>query len=159
MWGEYSSPVFILFFEAAAKNFISVCNVFGDPTPGPRHFPGFESSEFPWQDTVDTFEAVASVDSYDMSMQLSREGIIAGPSSGQALRGLLKYLQRAKDAGKLQELANPLNGEISCVFICCDLPYQYMDGYFQKLGEEKFPPIYNKVGACGEFLGKQTLTI
>jgi cysteine synthase len=148
------SPVFILFFEAAAKNFKSVCNVFGDPTPGPRHFPGFESCKFPWRDTVDTFESVASVDSYDMSMQLSREGIIAGPSSGQALCGLLNYLRRAKDAGKLQELGDGLTGEISCVFICCDLPYQYMDGYFQKLGEEKFPPIDNKVRASGEFLGK-----
>ena len=78
-------------------------------------------------------------------MQLSREGIIAGPSSGEALHGLLNYLRKAKDAGKLQELADPLTGDISCVFICCDLPYQYMDGYFQKLEENEFPAIRNKV--------------
>jgi cysteine synthase len=89
-----------------------------------------------------------------MSMQFSREGIIAGPSSGQALCGLLNYLRRAKDAGKLQELGDGLAGEISCVFICCDLPYQYIDDYFQKLGEEEFTPIDNKVRASGEFLGK-----
>lgn len=82
-----------------------------------------------------------------MSMQLSREGIIAGPSSGQALCGLLKYLRRAKEAGKLQELGDEVTGEISCVFVCCDLPYQYMDGYFQKLGDEKFPAINNEVRA------------
>jgi cysteine synthase len=82
-------------------------------------------------------------------MQLSREGIICGPSSGEALCGLLNYLQKAKDAGTLQDLAEEYTGDISCVFICCDLPYQYMDGYFQKLGEEKFPPIYNKVRVIG----------
>ena len=80
-----------------------------------------------------------------MSMELSREGIIAGPSSGEALCGLLGYLYKAKEAGTLQELADPLTGEISCVFICCDLPYQYIDLYFSKLGEERFPPIYNEV--------------
>src|SRR5262245_59949367 len=41
-----------------------VCNVFGDPTPGPRHFPNFESSPFPWRETIDSFEDVSSVDSY-----------------------------------------------------------------------------------------------
>lgn len=129
----------------------SVCNVFGDPTPGPRHFPGFESSQFPWRETIDTFETVASVNSYEKSMQLSREGIICGPSSGEGLCGLLDYLQKAKDSGKLQDLADEDTGEISCVFICCDLPYQYMDGYFQKLSEDKFPPIYNKVRATPWF--------
>ncbi|TID27928.1 cysteine synthase [Venturia nashicola] len=124
---------------------VGVCNVFGDPTPGPRHFPGFESSQFPWRETIDTFEHVASVRSYEKSMQLSREGIICGPSSGEGLCGLFDYLQKAKDAGTLQDLADPITGEISCVFICCDLPYQYMDNYFQKLDEDKFPQIYNKI--------------
>ncbi|KAF1984277.1 tryptophan synthase beta subunit-like PLP-dependent enzyme [Aulographum hederae CBS 113979] len=124
---------------------VGVCNVFGDPTPGPRHFPGFESSQFPWRETIDVFEDVASVDSYEMSMRLSREGLICGPSSGEALVGLLNYLRTVKEEGMLKELSDPKTGEISCVFICCDLPYQYMDGYFQKLPDEKFPPIINKV--------------
>ena len=123
----------------------SVCNVFGDPTPGPRHFPGFESSSFPWKEAVDAFQTVASAKAYDMSMQLSREGIIAGPSSGEALCGLFSYLQREKDAERLEELADGSTGEVSCVFICCDLPYQYIEGYFQKLGEDRFPPIQNEV--------------
>ena len=78
-------------------------------------------------------------------MFLSREGLIAGPSSGEALHGLLNYLQKIKNLGKLKDLADPVTGEISCVFICCDLPYQYMEGYFQKLSEDEFPPIYNEV--------------
>ncbi|KAF2185756.1 cysteine synthase [Zopfia rhizophila CBS 207.26] len=123
---------------------VGVCNDFGDPTPGPRHFPNFESSPFPWRGTINKFETVSSVDSYRMSMRLSRYGIIAGPSSGEALHGLLKYLQNAKDEGLLSELADQTTGEISCVFICADLPYQYMDMYFKKLDEGDFPPIYNE---------------
>ncbi|KAF2867714.1 cysteine synthase B [Massariosphaeria phaeospora] len=123
---------------------VGVCNVMGDPTPGPRHFPNFESSPFPWQETIDAFEDVSSVDSYRTSMQLSRHGIIAGPSSGEALHGLLAYLRRMKAEGRLPELADPSTGEISCVFPCADLPYQYMDTYYKKLAEEEFPPIRNK---------------
>lgn len=29
------------------------------------------------------------------------------------------------------------------MFIACDLPYQYLDGYFDKLEESFFPPIHN----------------
>lgn len=124
---------------------VGVCNVFGDPTPGPRHLPGFESSPFPWRETIDVFESVKSVDSYRTSMALSRCGIIAGPSSGEALHGLLAYLEREKAAGRLVSHADPATGEVSCVFVCADLPYQYMDLYFSKLPESEFPPILNKV--------------
>jgi hypothetical protein len=124
---------------------LGVFNVFGDPTPGPRHFENFNSCGFPWAKTVDTFVDVASVDSYRMSMQLSREGIIAGPSSGQALKGILDYVGRLKDNGELVQLADPATGEISCVFTCSDLPYQYLPMYFQKLKPEEFPSIQNEV--------------
>jgi hypothetical protein len=80
-----------------------------------------------------------------MSMRLSREGLIAGPSSGEALQGLLGYIEGVKAAGKLSELADPVTGEVSCVFTCSDLPYQYLDSYFTKLGENEFPPIHNEV--------------
>jgi len=42
-----------------------------------------------------------------------------------------RFLQKAKDAGELFELATPDTGEISCVFVCCDLPQQYLDGYLR----------------------------
>ncbi|RYP01181.1 hypothetical protein DL763_000306 [Monosporascus cannonballus] len=83
------------------------------------------------------------MDSYRMSMLLSREGIIAGPSSGGALKGLLDYLELMKKGGRLSELSEPLASEIACVFTCSDLPYRYLDGYFQKLGEHEFGPIEN----------------
>jgi len=78
-------------------------------------------------------------------MRLSRHGLIAGPSSGEALKGLVDYLQSAKDDGKLHELADKSTDEVFCVFICADLPYQYMDLYYQKLGAEEFPDIENSV--------------
>ena len=94
---------------------------------------------------MDTFVDVASVHSYRMSMHLSREGLIAGPSSGQALQGLLDYIGQLRRERTLGELADEATGEISCVFTCSDLPYQYLPQYFQKLGEDEFPPIENKV--------------
>lgn len=123
---------------------VGVCNAFGDPTPGPRHYPNFESSPFPWRETIDAFEEVPSVESYRTSMRLCRYGIIAGPSSGEALHGLLSYLKKMKAAGRLNELVHPTSGEISCVFVCADLPYQYMDLYYSKLNMDEFPNIRNE---------------
>lgn len=61
-----------------------------------------------------------------------------------ALQALLNFLQKAKDEGRLAKYADP-QGQVSCVFPCCDLPYQYMDSYFKKLGPEDFHPITNYV--------------
>ena len=35
----------------------------------------------------------------------------------------------------------------SCVFVCCDLPYQYVGEYESKLGPDYFPPIHSEVSA------------
>lgn len=127
--------------------FERVCNAVGDPVPGPRALPLFDSCQFPWRSVVDATESVTSVDSYRLSMTLSREGVICGPSSGMCLTGLYSFLQKAKDAGTLNEYAEPDTGEIHCVFVCCDLPHQYLDGYFERLGEEAFHPIANHVSS------------
>lgn len=123
----------------------SVCNIQGDPVPGPRHLSGFHTSPFPWRETIDIFENVAAVDAFRTSMQLSRHGLISGPSSGQALCGLLSHLQTAKGEGRLTEYADVLTGEVNAVFVCADLPYQYMDLYFKKIPREEFPPTFNEV--------------
>ncbi|KAK5659569.1 hypothetical protein OQA88_771 [Cercophora sp. LCS_1] len=124
---------------------IGVFNAFGDPTPGPRQFEGFKSCGFPWGPLIDTFVDVSSVDSFRMSMRLSREGLIAGPSSGEALKGLLDYIGEQKNLGQLARHADEITGEISCVFTCSDLPYQYLPQYFQKLGADEFPEIQNQI--------------
>lgn len=117
----------------------------GDIVPGPRSLPLVEGCEFPWRKTVDAVELIGSQDAYRLSMLLSREGIICGPSSGICLKGIYEFLQKAKDSGTLDQYREPETGEISCVFLCCDLPYQHLDGYFKALGDEDFPPIRNEV--------------
>ncbi|KAI2619471.1 tryptophan synthase beta subunit-like PLP-dependent enzyme [Hypomontagnella submonticulosa] len=121
---------------------IGVCNQPEDPVPGPRPASLFETISFPWKMVVDKVEVVDSLQSYRMSMQLSREGLICGPSSGMALQALLNFLHRVKDEGRLTEYVGP-DGQVSAVFPCCDLPYQYMDNYFKKLDSSHFHPINN----------------
>lgn len=60
------------------------------------------------------------------------------------LQGLLNYLGRCKDAGTLSHLAGA-DGLVNCVFICCDLPYQYIDEYLDKVSSDEFHPINNHV--------------
>ena len=122
----------------------SVCTAPGDRVPGPRSYALLSPVEFPWRDSVDTIEEAGSLDSFGLSMELTRQGLVCGPSSGFNLSGLHSFLQKRKEAGTLKDLAGA-DGEIHCVFICCDLPYQYIEEYFDKLGDECFPPIVNKV--------------
>ena len=103
-------------------------------------------------ETIDCYEIVKSIDSFRMSMALCRNGIICGPSSGEALHGLLAYLKKQQAAGRLGDLADPETGETSCVFICADLPYQYIDLYHAKLPQDEFPKIYNEVRFDSETL-------
>ena len=60
--------------------------------------------------------------------------------------GLYNYLGKQRDTGRLHELAGD-DSSIHCIFICCDLPYQYLDDYFTKLGEEYFHPLQNNVSS------------
>ncbi|KAH8588190.1 tryptophan synthase beta subunit-like PLP-dependent enzyme [Bisporella sp. PMI_857] len=122
---------------------VGVCNRVGDPVPGPRPAPLFESIAFPWKKVTDAIEEVDSIQSYKYSMELSRHGLICGPSSGMALQGLLSFLTKVKEDGRLHEYADQ-HGQISCVFPCCDLPYQYLDNYFKKLDDTNFHPIRNE---------------
>ncbi|KAF3052048.1 hypothetical protein E8E11_005227 [Didymella keratinophila] len=121
---------------------LGVCTAAGDRVPGPRSYALLSPVEFPWRDSVDTIEEVGSKDAFGLSLKLCREGLICGPSSGFNLQGLLNYLGRRKAAGTMKEIAGPY-GLVNCAFICCDLPYQYVDEYFDKLGDASFHPIHN----------------
>lgn len=70
-------------------------------------------------------------------------GLVSAPLT---LPGLYQFLEKRKTAGTLQSLQSE-DGSVHCVFLCCDLPYQYMDEYFTKLEEDQFPEIHNKVGS------------
>lgn len=121
-----------------------VCTAAGDRVPGPRSYALLAPVEFPWKQSVDHIEHIGSHDSFSLSLSLCRNGIVCGPSSGFNLQGLFSFIESRKAAGTLSELAGD-DGEIHCVFLCCDLPYQYIGEYFDKLGETYFPNITNEV--------------
>lgn len=131
--------------ESTSKaNSASVCTNEGDRVPGPREFSLMSTVQFPYKDAMDGLEGVGATDSYSLSLDLTRQGLVCGPSSGFTLAGLFQMLQKKKDDGSLSKLAGP-SGDINCVFMCCDLPYQYLNEYFEKLGPEKFHPVHNQV--------------
>ncbi|OTA86161.1 hypothetical protein M434DRAFT_400011 [Hypoxylon sp. CO27-5] len=132
------------FKEAKPSVFrLGVCTAAGDRVPGPRSFALLAPVEFPWKSAIDGIEHVGSHDSFSLSLDLCREGIVCGPSSGFNLKGLFQFIEKHKSAGTLQDLAGA-DGEIHCVFLCCDLPYQYINEYFDKLGSGYFPSITNE---------------
>ncbi|PHH86919.1 hypothetical protein CDD83_9578 [Cordyceps sp. RAO-2017] len=122
---------------------IAVCTEAGDRVPGPREYSLMSEVRFPYKSAVDAWEEVGSKDSYALSLDLTRQGIVCGPSSGFTLGGLLQRIEKKKQDGTLSQLAGP-DGEVNCVFMCCDLPYQYLNEYFEKLGPDKFKPIRNE---------------
>ncbi|KAF4944568.1 hypothetical protein FSARC_14639 [Fusarium sarcochroum] len=122
---------------------LGVCTAPGDRVPGPRSFALMAPVQFPWKRAIDHIEEVDSHNSFSMSLDLCRNGIVCGPSSGFNLKGLFQLIEKRKAEGTLSELAGP-DGTINCVFLCCDLPYQYINEYFDKLGESYFPSIKNE---------------
>ena len=100
--------------------------------------------EFEWRKHVDAFERVKTETAYLTSMEMSRLGILAGPSSGLALAGLLDHLARLEKAGELEALRNKDSGEITCVFPCPDGPMAYLDEYFKYVDASHFPEITNE---------------
>ncbi|KAF8595808.1 tryptophan synthase beta subunit-like PLP-dependent enzyme [Ceratobasidium sp. AG-I] len=114
----------------------------GDRVPGPRPIDLVQTIDLPWQEVIDAAEHVSSYDSYRISMDLCRQGLLVGPSSGLSLQGLYQYLDKAKQSGELDSLRAE-DGSVYCTFICCDQPYQYISDYFTKLGDDSFPPIHN----------------
>ncbi|KAG7416811.1 putative siderophore biosynthesis protein SbnA [Fusarium oxysporum f. sp. rapae] len=122
---------------------LGICTAPGDRVPGPRSFALMAPVQFPWKRAVDHIEEVDSHNSFSMSLDLCRNGIVCGPSSGFNLKGLYQLIEKRKTEGTLSDLAGP-DGTINCVFLCCDLPYQYINEYFDKLGESYFPSIKNE---------------
>ncbi|KAF5018639.1 hypothetical protein F66182_9389 [Fusarium sp. NRRL 66182] len=122
---------------------LGVCTAAGDRVPGPRSLALMSPVEFPWRQAIDHIEEVDSHNSFSLSLELCRNGLLCGPSSGFNLKGLYQLIEKRKAAGTLSELAGP-DGGINCVFLCCDLPYQYINEYFDKLGSSYFPSIKNE---------------
>lgn len=114
-----------------------------NPVPGPRIENLLRQIAFDWRGIVDSLQSVGTVDSYKYSLQLIRNGILAGPSSGFNFKGLLKFFKEKLEDGELDKLRNE-KGEVIAVFITCDTPLPYIDEYFRYLDEESFPEIENR---------------
>ena len=99
---------------------------------------------FDWEKHVDCIERVETTASYRLSLELSRQGIVVGPSSGMALAGLLQYLAGLKQDNKIEAMRDKQSGDLVCVFLCPDGPLPYLDEYFKYLDSSHFPSIRNE---------------
>jgi len=127
-----------------AVKVVGVMRAADNYVPGVRTEDLLNVVEFDWESHVDSIEPVETEASYISSMALSRNGILAGPSSGLALSGLINHLKRLKDDNQLDDLRRSPNGEITCVFPCPDGPLPYLDEYFKYIDASHFPPITNE---------------
>jgi cysteine synthase len=111
--------------------------------PGVRTRGLLQLTAIDWEKQVDSVMEVKTTESYRKSLQLSRAGLVVGPSSGFSLCGLLNYLGERVKNNTLDELRED-GGDIICVFICCDGPVPYLDEYFKYLDPSDFPEILNR---------------
>jgi cysteine synthase len=71
---------------------------------GPRNYSLVGSIPFPWKEAIDTLEEATAFDSFEASLDLCRNGLLCGPSSGLSRTGLYQFLTKAKDTGGLDAL-------------------------------------------------------
>ena len=124
-------------------NNIQVIGVMRAPdnyVPGPRTELLLKLIGFDWQKHVDNIQEAETSEAYQKSMELSRIGLLVGPSSGLSLVGLLKYLEERKNNNTLDALRGEKE-EIVCTFICPDTSIPYVDEYFKYLDAANFPKI------------------
>lgn len=124
-------------------NNVGVVRLANNPVPGPRTQNLLREIAFDWDNVVDYVEEVGTIDSFKTSLDLCRSGLVVGPSSGFALKGLYNFLDKQIEDGTLDSFRNE-DGEVYAVFISCDTPYPYLNEYFEYLGEENFPKIENR---------------
>ena len=117
----------IRFFRENA-NTVTVVGVYCLPNnaiPGVRTIERLQEVSFDWESEVPNRVGAGAVESYKKSLGLCRAGLMAGPSSGFALAGLLRFLE---GQANLDPFRNA-EGEVVAVFVCCDTPFPYLDKY------------------------------
>jgi len=117
----------IRFFDENATG-VTVVGVYCLPNnavPGVRDMARLHEVSFDWETEVPHRVGAGTHDSYKQSLALCRTGLMAGPSSGFALAGLLRFLREQPD---LDEFRNS-DGEVVAAFLCCDTPFPYLDKY------------------------------
>ena len=105
----------------------------GAAVPGVRSINGLGEIAFDWESEVPHRVGAGTAESYKKSLDLCRAGLIAGPSSGFALAGLLRFLEQSD----LDRFRNS-DGDVLAAFICCDTPFPYLDKYSTILSPTDF---------------------
>lgn len=122
---------------------VGVVRAANNPVPGVRTKNLLREIDFDWKSAADMVEKAGTRESFEWSLELCRLGIVAGPSSGFALQGLLQAIAKLKSQRQLTKLKGK-SGKIHAVFICPDSPYPYLDEYFQYLSSANFSSIENE---------------
>ena len=109
----------------------------GSSVPGVRSESRLSEIRFDWQEGIHHVE-VETQESYRASLKLIRHGLLAGPSSGFAMVGLLRFLETCRqDPARWASLRNDA-GEIVATFLCGDTPHLYVDKYTTLLDTADF---------------------
>jgi cysteine synthase len=114
----------------------AICQA-GHAVPGVRTEARLKEIAFDWRTAADCIVEVATKSSFKSSLELCRAGLIAGPSSGFALAGLLQFLRMKADVGGLDSLRNA-DGSVVAAFVCPDTPLPYLDKYSTHLDASDF---------------------
>ncbi len=97
----------------------------GSAIPGVRSVERLQEISFDWESEVPYRVGAATKESYKKSLELCRAGLLAGPSSGFALAGLLRFMGEHHDLDRFRNS----DCEVVAAFICCDTPFPYLDKY------------------------------
>lgn len=108
-----------------------------DSVPGVRSEIRIKESSLSWEKALDYKVEVKTKDAFTRSFEMCRLGILAGPSGGMALAGLLDFLKEQKDAGTLDKFRNA-SGEVVAAFINPDSMLPYLEKYSTYLGTKDF---------------------
>jgi len=111
--------------KAGQVTVVGVYLLHGSAVPGVRSQAALQEIAFDWESEISHRVGVATNESYKKSLDLCRAGLLAGPSSGFALAGLLRFLGEHQDLHRFRNA----DGEVIAAFICCDTPFPYLDKY------------------------------
>ena len=105
--------------------------------PGVRSEACLREVSLPWRKAADSVVEAGTKESFKLSLELCRSGLMAGPSSGFALAGLCRFLEAQAGGSALDRLRNA-DGEVLATFICPDTPLPYLDKYSTHLDPQDF---------------------
>jgi cysteine synthase len=122
--------------EGASVRTVGVICRSEQSVPGVRSAARLQEVGHDWQGAADHIVEVSTDEAFVKSVSLCQAGLMAGPSSGFALAGLLRFLCVERQAERLDQLRNA-DGDVVAVFTCGDTPLPYLDCYSAYLHESE----------------------